>query len=97
MPVEVRLHPDAQREMRAAFLWYFDRNRLVAESFRAEAEHAIQAIAKDPNRWPELTGSVRRYVFPRFPFTAVYRVKLDCVEVVAIAHQKRRPEYWNER
>lgn len=97
MPVEIRFHPAAERELRAAFLWYAERNVIAADSFRAEAEHAIEAIAESPTRWPKLTQSERRYVFPRFPFTVVYRVKQDFVEVIAIAHQKRKPSYWTER
>jgi len=97
VPAEVRFHPDARRELRATFLWYFDRNHLVAESFRLEAEHAIEAIAESPSRWPKLTGPERQYVFPRFPFTVVYRVNLGHLEVIAVAHQKRRPGYWGAR
>ena len=54
MPAEVRLHPEAERELRAAFLWYFERNLLAAESFQAEVAHAIEAVARDPKRWPKI-------------------------------------------
>jgi len=97
VPVEIRLHPDAERELRAAFLWYLDRNILVAEGFQSEVAHAIHMVAEDPNRWPKLNESMRRYVFPRFPFTLVYRSRPAHVEVIAIAHQKRRPGYWRSR
>lgn len=97
MPVEIRLHPDAERELRAAFLWYLDRNALVAEGFQSEVAHAIRVVAESPERWPKLNESIRRYVFPRFPFTLVYRSKQGYVEVIAIAHQKRKPEYWRSR
>jgi hypothetical protein len=33
----------------------------------------------------------RRYVFPRFPFSLVYRLRGDEVEVIAVAHGRRRP------
>ena len=97
MTYEIRLHPDAERELRAAFLWYFDRNLIVGESFRAEAEHAIKAIAESPDRWPRITDAVRGYVLPRFPFTIVYRVSPMVLEIVAVAHQKRKPRYWEQR
>ena len=97
MPVELKLHPRAEKELRAAFLWYRDRNALVAEAFRAEAEHAIESIAENPVRWPKLSDVLRSYVFPRFPITVVYRLKSDFVEVIAAAHQKRKPGYWGER
>ena len=97
VPTEIRLHPDAEQELRAAYLWYLERNPVVAESFTAEVDHAIGVIAESPGRWPRLSKSACRYVFPRFPFSAVYRVKPDHVEVLAFAHQKKRPGYWKER
>jgi len=97
VPVEVRLHPDAEGELRAAYLWYLDRSQIVAEAFQLEIDHAIQVISESPTRWPHVTESERRYVFPRFPFSLVYRVKPQIVEVIAVAHQKRRPKYWVER
>ena len=97
MTVEVNFHPEAVRELRAAFLWYFECNPIVAESFQAESEHAVEMIAEDPQRWPKLTISERKYVFPRFPFNLIYRVNSDAVEIIAVAHQKRRPAYWKKR
>lgn len=97
MPVEIRLHPDAERELRAAYLWYLERNLLVAEGFKSEVAHAVQVVAENPNRWPKLNESIRRYVFPRFPITLVYRAKQGYVEVIAIAHQKRKPKSWLSR
>jgi hypothetical protein len=40
---------------------------------------------------------VRRYVFPRFPFSLLYRVLEGNVEIIAVAHGKRRPGYWRTR
>jgi len=97
VPTEIRLHPDAEQELRNANLWYAERNATVAESFVAEVDHAIGVIGENPVRWPKLTKSVRRYVFPRFPFSLVYRVKPTYVEVIAIAHQKKHPGYWQQR
>jgi plasmid stabilization system protein ParE len=97
VPTEVRLHPEAEKELRIAYLWYLERNTTVAESFVAEVDHAIGVVGEKPVRWPKLTKSIRRYVFPRFPFMLVYRVKPTYVEVIAIAHQKKRPGYWQVR
>jgi len=94
---EVQLHPAAEQELKKAYLWYLERNATVAEAFRSEVDHAIRVVAESPARWPRLTKSIRRYVFPRFPFSLVYRVKPTHVEVIAIAHQKKRPGYWQPR
>ena len=52
MSAEVRLHPSAEQEARAAFVWYLERNAAVADAFEAEFTHAISAVASDPERWP---------------------------------------------
>ncbi|UCG74072.1 MAG: type II toxin-antitoxin system RelE/ParE family toxin [Chromatiales bacterium] len=97
MSIEVRLHPDAERELRSAYLWYLERSGIVASAFRAETDHAIQAITESPDRWPKLSELERRYVMPRFPFSLVYRKLPKYVEIIAVAHQKRRPDYWFRR
>ena len=97
MPVEVRLHPSAELELRAAYLWYLDRNVIVAEAFQLETDHAIGVISEGPNRWPCLTESEGRYVFPRFPFSPVYRVNPQFVEIISVAHRKRKPGHWSGR
>ena len=35
--------------------------------------------------------------FPRYPFTLVYLLRGDGIEVVAVAHGRRRPGYWRSR
>jgi hypothetical protein len=38
------------------------------------------------------------YVMPDFPYTIVYQGRgEDTVEIVAVAHNKRRPQYWAPR
>ena len=97
MTTELRLHPAAEEELRNAYLWYLEADNRVAQAFTAEVDHAFEVVAEQPNRWPVLTESIRRYVFPRFPFTLVYREQSTYVEVVAVAHQKKRPGYWRNR
>ena len=65
--------------------------------FASELDTAIDRIAEAPSRWPEYLEGTRRYVMRRFPYLVVYRVMLDRVQVVAIAHGHRRPGYWRSR
>jgi toxin ParE1/3/4 len=44
----------------------------------------------------ELDGT-RRFVLRRFPFTIVYREAAQGIEVIAVAHAKRRTAYWRGR
>jgi plasmid stabilization system protein ParE len=93
----VRFHPAAVREAIAAYDWYAARSLAAARGFREELTHALDAVTEDPERWPRYGANARRYLFPRFPFSLIYRVRDDEVEVLAVAHGKRRPGYWQSR
>jgi plasmid stabilization system protein ParE len=93
----VRFHPVAAEEAEAAYQWYADRSLEAANGFREELRHAVGALSATPTRWPRHGARVRRYVFPRFPFSLLYRVHEGNVEIIAVAHGKRRPGYWRSR
>jgi plasmid stabilization system protein ParE len=96
-PVPIRFHPAAAQESVSAYDWYAARDPNVAEAFRDELQHAVEAVAQSPHTWPRHAQQTRRYVFPRFPFSLVYRVRDGEAEVIALAHAKRRPGYWQSR
>ena len=93
----VRLHPLAADEAEAAYAWYLERNATVSAAFLQELDSAMQIIAEAPQRWPILYGRYRRYLLHRFPFSVVYFRRGDFVEVIAVAHHRRRPGYWRNR
>jgi plasmid stabilization system protein ParE len=93
----VRLHPLAADEAEASRRWYFARNPILADAFRLELDSAIASIAESPGRWPRIHERFRRYLLHRFPFSVVYIERADFIEVIAVAHHRRKPGYWTER
>ena len=93
----IRLHPLAADEAEAARSWYFERNGDAAAEFLAELNAAMAAISEAPARWPRLDTRYRRFLLRNFPFSVVYLPLAARVEVIAIAHHRRRPGYWTER
>jgi len=91
------VHPEAIAEARAAREWYEIRNAEVAEAFMAELDRAIERIEETPRRWPPYLAGTRRYLLHRFPFFVVFREAEDRVQVLAVAHARRRPGYWLAR
>jgi plasmid stabilization system protein ParE len=94
---QIRFHPLAADEAEAARVWYLARNPTVADAFSRELITAIDSIAEAPLRWPRLHGHFRRYLLHKFPFSVVYLEREDSVEVIAVAHHRRRPGYWKQR
>lgn len=91
--------PAAADELEQAHRWYSDRNPTVAERFTDEVVHALEEIQEAPGRWAVEGHGTRRFPLHRFPFKLVYRWRVDedVVELVAVAHGKRRPGYWRDR
>ena len=89
--------PEAVREIEDAFDWYLERSPRAAESFLREVDRAASLIASSPQVWPRFEAGTRRYVLPKFPYSLIFRERDDRIEIVAVAHHKRRPRYWRGR
>ena len=94
---ELWWHPDAILDAEAARDWYAERSPLAARGFLLVLDDAVSAVLEAPGRWPEKPDGCRHYVFPsRYPFTLIYRTA-SRLEVVAVAHQRRKPGFWKGR
>lgn len=96
-PRKIEFHPAALEEAEAAQDWYAQRNPIFARAFINELMHAVEQVAAAPDRWARFTPETRRYLFPKFPFSLIYRVEPERILIVAVAHTKRRPGYWKDR
>ena len=94
---DVEVLPEAEAEVREAFLWYFDRSPIAADAFRVELFDAIDGLTTAAIDWPKDEDGTRRYHLRHFPYTVMYEVIGRQVTVFAIAHQRRRPGYWQDR
>jgi plasmid stabilization system protein ParE len=94
---EVLIAAAAEQDYTEALSWYAERSKGAARGFEAEFEQAIQAIQRDPQRFPFCDGSHRFYLMRRYPFQVIYRETSGRMLIVAVAHAKRRPGYWQGR
>jgi plasmid stabilization system protein ParE len=87
----------AQEEIDQAFNWYFQRSPAAAEAFLTEIGSSISQIASHPQLYSAYTKRTRRPVMSSFPYSVVFQEKDDTILIVAVAHAKRRPGYWQGR
>ena len=90
-------HPQAEVEALNSYRWYARRNVDAADAFQCELEQSRKMIEHAPDAWPAFVHGTRKFVLRHFPFKIVYRVRPDRIEVVAVAHNRRRPGYWADR
>ena len=96
-PTRIRLHPEAAADAEHAANWYAERSVSAAKGVLAELNLVLGRVVENPVRWPKYKLGARRYVFPRYPFSLVYRIMDDDIEVIAVAHHRRRQDYWTRR
>ncbi len=88
---------EAVDEARVAREWYAVRSAAAASRFDAELERALEEILDAPDRWPIYDEGVWHFLLRRFPYMIVYREVGTSVQIVAVAHCKRKPGYWKGR
>jgi toxin ParE1/3/4 len=99
---KVLLAPEASSELHEAARWYEDRRSGVGLAFLAAVDRAMQQLAAWPESGTPAPGvpadlQVRRIPIPSFPYYLAYLVAADAIHVLAVAHVRRRPGYWNPR
>jgi plasmid stabilization system protein ParE len=94
MAKHVEFDPIARTD---GFDWYAQRSIRAAIGFAAEVEAALRSITSDPNRFARTFAGCQICRVKRYPYGVVYYQSDHAIHVVAIAHAKRRPEYWIDR
>jgi toxin ParE1/3/4 len=91
---DVVFAPAAERDISDAFLWYRERNNVAADGFRTEVFDAVDRIAEAPLCRPPDDEGNRMRVLKRFPYSVYYEVVEATITILAVAHHRRRPNYW---
>lgn len=90
--------PEAARELAADVRYYDERYPGRGQRFAAAVEHTLVLIADFPLAFPVLYDpGIRSAKVSRFPYRVVYVVLEPDVDVIAVAHAKRRQAYWRGR
>jgi plasmid stabilization system protein ParE len=95
--VNLSVHPEALAEFMEAVAFYEARASGLGQDFFDEVHRVWRLIRENPQIAAEFEAPYRRYVCRRFPFGVVYRPTRSGVRVLAVMHQRSRPDYWKAR
>ena len=90
-------HPHARAELVEAAIYYEHRVPGLGVQFRDEVNRTASRILQAPRQWRIIDANVRRALIARFPFAIYYCVLPDHVQILAVKHHKRHPDYWRYR
>ncbi len=93
----VRVDPLAGRELADAADYYDEQSQGLGDVFLLEVARALRQLSEVPLSCPIVQDQLRRRPLFRFPYSVLYRVAADQVQVVAVIHQRRGPKYIAKR
>ncbi|MBN1868365.1 type II toxin-antitoxin system RelE/ParE family toxin [Candidatus Sumerlaeota bacterium] len=95
----VDVHPSVYEELEYSRSWYEERAENLGTEFLDEVSRAVESVRERPTAWPfrGRRRGIRRYLVHRFPYGIVYRLKGPAIQIVAVMHLRRHPDYWKER
>ena len=87
----------AQAEFFEAITYYAEINAELGVRFEQAVANSVRAAATHPERGAPRSRNTRRWLVEGFPFGIIYREGAGEILVVAVAHQRKKPEYWERR
>lgn len=80
-----------------AALFYEGEATGLGDNFLDDVQHAIDFVREHPDLGVTVAYGFRRVLVRRFPFSIIYATEPAHIVVIAVAHQRRAPEYWKGR
>jgi toxin ParE1/3/4 len=98
----VRTNPFADDEILEEVRHYAAHSMDLGERFWSEVQASFKLVSEYPLigevvRRARVRGTPRRIPLRRFPFFLIYRNLNGHIEVMALAHTSRKPNYWRSR
>ena len=94
---QVRFHPAALAEFHEAVRYYDEKQPGLGLRFIDAVEGVFAQIKSSPGRFRLVEENTRKCRVPRFPYGVLFRERQDCLEIVAVMHLRRHPDYWKGR
>jgi toxin ParE1/3/4 len=87
----------AEADIADAYRWYEAQRPGLGQEFLEAVESAFERIAEQPLRYAPVHRETRRTFLRRFPYVVFHVLRDDCVNVLAVLHQRRSPRLVRRR
>jgi len=95
--MKFRFLKPANIEFAAAVDYYDQIDYGLGLRFVQETKKSVELIVHHPDAWPVCYHDYRKCHMNVFPFNIIYCLRNDEIIIIAVAHAKRKPDYWSER
>lgn len=96
--MKLSLHPGARKDVDEASAFYErEGSAALAARFIASFEYLTSLLLQQPGIGSPRPGHRRAFSMSDFPYTVVYRIHPDKIEVLIVKHDRKRPGFGRAR
>ncbi|MEY3808039.1 MAG: hypothetical protein RI893_1015 [Pseudomonadota bacterium] len=93
-----RFHPGAEAEHLETIVFYESRQKGLGAAYLAAFENMMLHVIDSPHWYRiERKPNIRGVSLINFPYKIIFRGEGGDIQILAISHKKRRPDYWLSR
>src|SRR5262245_3317411 len=92
--MQARFLKPAEVEIEEAITYLDQQRQGLGDRFEQDLESTVTFVTAHPRSGKALTERVRKFPFRKFPYNVIYVIDETEIIIVAVAHHRRRPEYW---
>lgn len=90
-----RFHPGAENEHFEIIGFYESRQPGLGAAYLTEFEQLMSSVVSMPGRYRiERKPDIRVVSLIKFPYRIIFRDNNAGIQILAVSHKKRRPDYW---
>jgi len=84
-------------ELDDAIEYYNIQSQGLGKVFFDEALTVIKLISQFPIALPAFSANTKKAILKKFPYSLIFVIHENKVNIIAVAHHHRSPEYWIDR
>ncbi len=93
----VKFHSEAEFEMVEAAKYYESQQKDLGKRFLEAVQSATKRLQINPALYTTLDKDIRCCKTRTFPYGIIFREQSDIIEIIAVMHFSREPDYWRKR
>ncbi|MSR64263.1 MAG: type II toxin-antitoxin system RelE/ParE family toxin [Verrucomicrobiae bacterium] len=90
-------YPAAEQEYLESARYYDEQGEDLDDYFVRDIEATIAKILQNPFTWRKISRHAHRCLASNFPYGVIYAVEDEHITILAVAHFRRKPGYWQGR
>jgi hypothetical protein len=95
--VKYYFHPSAESEYLSQIAYYEEKRAGLGAYFVSDFERTVSKVSTKPSMYKQVDENLYLVSLQVFPFNLLYQMLNDQPQILAVAHKRRKPNYWQDR